>query len=119
MFYSDLAVIGCLRFLVLRNLQKGIEKMAKTITKTFKDHEIDAQIKAVGKLAISLQQKIHNLAVSTLLVWHDTGKGIKNADKVAEDKRHSDDDLLTPIQERQILDILNGNMVEVEVEETK
>ena len=194
--------------------------MAKTITKMFKDAEIDAQILTVGKLAMSLQQKIHNLAVSSLLVWHDTGKGIKDAEKVAElkieamkvavvrinnltnqstyhaqaftnwvsmflpfdwsdetslwfchveasnlkgkqfiaardnpfwlvspaskpkpvctvddiarvieknskrrkvaeDKRHTDDDLLSPLQERQILDILNGNMVEVEVEAIK
>ena len=37
----------------------------------FKDNEIDAQIVKVNDNAMSLQQKIHNVAVSILKVWHD------------------------------------------------
>jgi hypothetical protein len=191
--------------------------MTKIVTKYFKDNEIDKNITMVGKDAISLQQKIHNLAISTLLIWHNAGDDIKIKDskkitiakvsamkiaverinsltnqspyhaqaftnwvsmflpfdwsdensgwfchkdnavlkgkqfiaardnpfwtvsppskpkpvctvddiakvieknqkrrKVSDDKRHIEDNLLTQLQERQILDILNGNMVEVE-----
>ena len=54
--------------------------MTKIVTKYFKDNEIDAGIITVGKNAISLQQKIHNLAISTLLIWHDAGNEIKIKD---------------------------------------
>ena len=52
--------------------------MTKVVTKMFKDNEIDAQIVRVGKDATSLQQKIHNVAVSILKVWHDE-KGVDGA----------------------------------------
>ena len=52
--------------------------MVNVVTKTFKDAEIDAQIVRVGKDATSLQQKIHNVAVSILKVWHDE-KGVDGA----------------------------------------
>mgnify|MGYP003657745362 CR=1 FL=1 len=51
--------------------------MTKIVTRYFKDTEIDKNITMVGKDAISLQQKIHNLAISTLLIWHDAGDDIK------------------------------------------
>ena len=54
--------------------------MTKIVTKYFKDNEIDKNIVMVGKDAISLQQKIHNLAISTLLIWHDAGNEIKIKD---------------------------------------
>tara|TARA_R110000765_G_scaffold193644_1_gene299213 strand:+ start:140 stop:727 length:588 start_codon:yes stop_codon:yes gene_type:complete len=62
--------------------------MTKIVTKYFKDNEIDKNITMVGKDAISLQQKIHNLAISTLLVWHDAGTNIKvkHKDKIADIK---------------------------------
>jgi len=44
----------------------------------FKDAEIDAQIVKVNGAAMSLQQKIHNVAVSILKVWHDE-KGVEGA----------------------------------------
>ena len=52
--------------------------MAKIVTKMFKDNEIDAQIVKVNGDAMSLQQKIHNVAVSILKVWHDE-KGVDGA----------------------------------------
>ena len=51
--------------------------MVNVVTKTFKDAEIDAQIVRVGKDATSLQQKIHNVAVSILKVWHDDKDALK------------------------------------------
>ena len=55
-----------------------IKIMTKVVTKMFSDDEIDAQIVRVGKDATSLQQKIHNVAVSILKVWHDE-KGVDGA----------------------------------------
>ena len=43
----------------------------------FKDNEIDAQIVKVNGAAMSLQQKIHNVAVSILKVWHDDKDALK------------------------------------------
>mgnify|MGYP003655174645 FL=1 len=54
--------------------------MTKIVTKYFKDNEIDKNIIRVGKDAATLQQKIHNLAISTLLIWHDAGNEIKIKD---------------------------------------
>jgi len=51
--------------------------MAKIVTKMFKDNEIDAQIVKVNDNAMSLQQKIHNVAVSILKVWHDDKDALK------------------------------------------
>jgi len=51
--------------------------MAKVVTKMFKDNEIDAQIVKVNGDAMSLQQKIHNVAVSILKVWHDDKDALK------------------------------------------
>ena len=51
--------------------------MAKIVTKMFKDNEIDAQIVKVNGAAMSLQQKIHNVAVSILKVWHDDKDALK------------------------------------------
>ena len=47
--------------------------MSKIVTKIFKANEIDTAILKVADNAKSLQQKIHNLAVSTLKIWHDNG----------------------------------------------
>ena len=52
--------------------------MTQIVTKMFKDNEIDAQIVKVNGAAMSLQQKIHNVAVSILKVWHDE-KGVEGA----------------------------------------
>jgi len=52
--------------------------MVNVVTKMFKDAEIDAQIVKVNGSAMSLQQKIHNVAVSILKVWHDE-KGVEGA----------------------------------------
>ena len=43
----------------------------------FKDDEIDSQIVKVNGSAMSLQQKIHNVAVSILKVWHDDKDALK------------------------------------------
>mgnify|MGYP003655869801 CR=1 FL=1 len=48
--------------------------MTKIITKTFTDAQIDSNIVSLGTDALKVQQKIHNLAVSTCLVWHDSSK---------------------------------------------
>jgi hypothetical protein len=47
--------------------------MSKIVTKMFKANEIDTAILKVADNAKSLQQKIHNLAISTLKIWHDNG----------------------------------------------
>lgn len=47
--------------------------MSKIVTKMFKANEIDTAILKVADSAKSLQQKIHNLAISTLKIWHDSG----------------------------------------------
>lgn len=56
--------------------------MTKIVTKIFKDNEIDAAIVKVGNDAKTLQQRIHNLAVSVIKVWHDA-KDDADAAKVA------------------------------------
>jgi hypothetical protein len=48
------------------------KKSKSAITKTFTCAQIDGAIVAVAKEAGSLQQKIHNVAVSILKVWHDS-----------------------------------------------
>ena len=52
--------------------------MSKVVTKMFSDDEIDAQIVKVNDAAMTLQQKIHNVGVSVLKVWHDE-KGVDGA----------------------------------------
>ena len=52
--------------------------MSKVVTKMFSDDEIDGQITKVNDAAMTLQQKIHNVAVSILKVWHDE-KGVDGA----------------------------------------
>ena len=47
------------------------KKSSSAITTTYKCAQIDGAIVAVAKDAGSLQQKIHNVAVSILKVWHD------------------------------------------------
>jgi len=56
--------------------------MAKIFTKTFNATQIDSAILDVAKSAGSLQQKIHNIAVSICLVWHDS-KGTIEDSKLA------------------------------------
>ena len=56
--------------------------MAKIFTKTFNATQIDNAILDVAKSAGSLQQKIHNIAVSICLVWHDS-KGTIEDSKLA------------------------------------
>ena len=56
--------------------------MTKIITKTFTDAQIDSNIVSLGTDALKVQQKIHNLAVSTCLVWHDS-KGTIEDSKIA------------------------------------
>ena len=56
--------------------------MTKIITKTFTDAQIDSNIVSLGTDALKVQQKIHNLAVSTCLVWHDS-KGTIEDSKLA------------------------------------
>ena len=56
--------------------------MAKIFTKTFNATQIDSAILDVAKSAGSLQQKIHNVAVSICLVWHDS-KGTIEDSKLA------------------------------------
>ena len=56
--------------------------MAKIVTKMFKDNEIDAQIVKVNDNAMSLQQKIHNVAVSILKVWHDDKDALKAVGRI-------------------------------------
>jgi len=45
--------------------------MSKIVTKIFTDAQIDAAIVKVGGDAKSLQQRIHNIAVSVIKIWHD------------------------------------------------
>lgn len=56
--------------------------MAKIFTKTFNAAQIDSAILDVAKSAGSLQQKIHNIAVSICKVWHDS-KGTIEDSKLA------------------------------------
>lgn len=51
---------------------------------TYADKDIDRQIVAVTKDAKSLKVKLHNLAVSSVKVWHDAchGKGTSTATRV-------------------------------------
>ena len=56
--------------------------MAKIFTKTFNATQIDSAILNIAKSAGSLQQKIHNVAVSICLVWHDS-KGTIEDSKLA------------------------------------
>ena len=56
--------------------------MAKIFTKTFNATQIDNAILDVAKSAGSLQQKIHNIAVSICKVWHDS-KGTIEDSKLA------------------------------------
>lgn len=56
--------------------------MAKIVTKTFTDAQIDSNIVSLGNDALKVQQKIHNLAVSICLVWHDS-KGKAEAAQIA------------------------------------
>ena len=49
-----------------------MSKVKSSITKTFTCTQIDAAIVAVVKDAGSLQQKIHNIGVSILKLWHDS-----------------------------------------------
>ena len=56
--------------------------MAKIFTKTFNAAQIDSAILDVAKSAGSLQQKIHNIAVSICKVWHDS-KGTIEDSKIA------------------------------------
>jgi hypothetical protein len=59
--------------------------MAKIVTKTFTDDQIDSNIVSLGNDALKVQQKIHNLAVSICLVWHDS-KEKAEASKIAVDR---------------------------------
>lgn len=59
--------------------------MAKIFTKTFNATQIDSAILNIAKSAGSLQQKIHNVAVSICLVWHDS-KGTIEDSKIAFDR---------------------------------
>ena len=61
------------------------ENTKKIVTKIFSDAAIDAAIVDVSNSAKSLQQKIHNVAVSTLLVWFDA-KGKKGASTTAVER---------------------------------
>ena len=56
---------------------KYLEFFSRNIADYFKDNEIDAQIVKVNGAAMSLQQKIHNVAVSILKVWHDDKDALK------------------------------------------
>jgi len=56
--------------------------MTKIFTKTFNATQIDNAILDVAKSAGSLQQKIHNIAVSICKVWHDS-KGTIEDSKIA------------------------------------
>ena len=56
--------------------------MAKIFTKTFNATQIDSAILDIAKSAGSLQQKIHNVAVSICKVWHDS-KGTIEDSKLA------------------------------------
>ena len=56
--------------------------MTKIFTKTFNATQIDSAILNIAKSAGSLQQKIHNVAVSICLVWHDS-KGTIEDSKLA------------------------------------
>ena len=56
--------------------------MAKIFTKTFNATQIDSAILNIAKSAGSLQQKIHNVAVSICKVWHDS-KGTIEDSKLA------------------------------------
>ena len=46
-------------------------KKSKVVTKVYKEADLDNVIGQVSKDAGSLQQKIHNVAVSIIKVWHD------------------------------------------------
>ena len=46
-------------------------KKSKVVTKYYKEADLDNVIGQVIKDAGSLQQKIHNVAVSVIKVWHD------------------------------------------------
>jgi len=70
------------------------KKSKSAITKTFTCAQIDGAIVAVAKEAGSLQQKIHNVAVSILKVWHDSNR--KNGDYV--DVMHKSFDRLNALQ---------------------
>ena len=50
-------------------------KQVKVTTKTYTLAEIDGAIQSVEKTAKSLQQKIHNTAVSILYHWHEKAEG--------------------------------------------
>ena len=56
--------------------------MTKIFTKTFNATQIDSAILDIAKSAGSLQQKIHNVAVSICKVWHDS-KGTIEDSKLA------------------------------------
>jgi len=58
--------------------------MSKIITTTYKCAQIDGAIVAVAKDAGSLQQKIHNVAVSILKVWHDSNADVDVMQKAFE-----------------------------------
>jgi len=58
--------------------------MSKIITTTYKCAQIDGAIVAVAKDAGSLQQKIHNVAVSILKVWHDSNADVEAMQKAFE-----------------------------------
>ena len=58
--------------------------MSKIITTTYKCAQIDSAIVAVAKDAGSLQQKIHNVAVSILKVWHDSNADVEAMQKAFE-----------------------------------
>ena len=57
-------------------------KKSKVVTKVYKEADLDNVIGQVSKDAGSLQQKIHNVAVSIIKVWHDA-KGDADAAKLA------------------------------------
>jgi len=60
------------------------KKSKSAITKTFTCTQIDGAIVAVAKDAGSLQQKIHNVAVSILKVWHDSNADVEAMQKAFE-----------------------------------
>jgi len=60
------------------------KKSKSAITKTFTCAQIDGAIVAVAKDAGSLQQKIHNVAVSILKVWHDSNADVEAMQKAFE-----------------------------------
>jgi len=60
------------------------KKSSSAITTTYKCAQIDGAIVTVAKEAGSLQQKIHNVAVSILKVWHDSNADVNVMHKAFE-----------------------------------